>query len=65
MINQHEHFMRRALELAGTPQGLDQLNVETWVLPAMARDQVDLISLLAELGQRNILGLVVEGGGKS
>lgn len=43
---------------------LEKLNVEIWMLPATATGQVDLTSLLAELGQRNILSLVVEGGGQ-
>ncbi len=43
---------------------LRDLGVEIWELPANARGRVDLRALLDELGRRDILTLLVEGGGE-
>jgi diaminohydroxyphosphoribosylaminopyrimidine deaminase/5-amino-6-(5-phosphoribosylamino)uracil reductase len=39
--------------------------VEVWSLPARRRGEVDLDRLLAELGARNVTGLIVEGGAET
>lgn len=42
---------------------LERRGVEVLVLPATSTGQVDIAALLAELGQRQITSLLVEGGG--
>ena len=52
---QMEKAHRRILEIRG---------VETIELPCTNRNQVDLYTLMTELGQRKIMSVLVEGGGQ-